>query len=730
MASILGSLRNKLPGAPPKTTAPQTGGLPQQSAGRPNPAIPPGAHAPTTQSPNAATGGLKGGTKSAAPSLGTAPKYDLTQAAQDYSNLKLARQTFDQDFLLKLHQLYFQEAPDTAYLTILGPDKQNIVEQVVDPTVTFTVDKTVDFILAKGVSVRVDADRNPLTGPDQRQIAANTVKFSWDWNDKHVPGLNSFHRRTWLLCMRGAYVAEYSWLDATQADDLLDGFPIKLTLHDPFHVAWATDANHAVQRVIVAKRRYASDLPDAWRTKLGENVKDSDVFDLYEYFDRVQMGAIVGNIIVSDLHPHGYTDINGSPMVPFEIRQHHPVEILKSSARPIINGVNPESVIVGMPPVGKIIQMVEQKSWLLTFARHTLKDGGVPYLFTTGNVSIDPKARHIKGNSPDAKAEWMQAPGINDNILKLAQYIDDSIQQGGIGSGLMKGDVNSGLTGVAVNQMTTLPKRQMEAVAESLEHGLESEAQIILGLIKGNTAPSTAQKYQHVTKQPLSLAGTDAHAFTDGQDLALSHLITGRLDSGINYLSIDGVVSVECDVTPHETLDKLTSMRFAMDAMNAKTQKIPDEELYALLHFTDPENAARRMAWQTMKGDPNMPFARTEAMRAMLIERRGVWDDATIQQQLQQIDQIEQQAAQSLLQELLAQPVTMPAQPSDMGGGTGGSQVPPAPPGGSPPPPGAPPGAPPPPTAPPGAPPAGPPPGPPPTGGSPPPPPPASVGAY
>lgn len=578
-----------------------------------------------------------------------APKYQLEDAASDWSAILNIRRQFDQNVTLIVDQFYRQRDPDTPYFNV--PDRDgvtNLAKQVTDPTLTFMVDKTTAYNLSGDMAVHCPADRNAASARNLR-LCEDLISFTLAYNEERAPTHFSHHILHNMLMLTGMAPLELHYeSEATNPQGQYGGYPIKLTLHDPLAVAYLYDPDGSLSRVIVAKRVQVGELLPAWKKGSLSTRPDTDEVILFQDWNKVNFGAVVEGDIVAQ-YPHGYVDPWGNGFVPFIIGMHQPMIVRLGDVPPQLTYGSPRVIRVGRSPFMGLIGTLNNRSFLMTTQRYNIRENVAPWYVETGAVDVDhdSKTARIKEvGGGDWKME--EAPNVLENIAQGLDLTSKLIESGGASSTVMSGVTPNQASGVAVQGGTAMPKAMMEAVRRTHEQIIGQAGCMMLWMVGSNTQASEPRAFKADTGMDLHPSvisqvvqgrptdgvrqppepgqhPLDARVVNNGA-MQFYEWVTGDPRVPIDDLTVTGVNRVECGITPMDALPKETRMQMFTNMVQSEGQTgkkaLTDDMLYGdVLGVSNPQAFMARIATDEMLADPACPVRKFTALRNIAQDR-------------------------------------------------------------------------------------------------------------
>ena len=663
--------------------------------------------------PKPAEGNLSA--KSPAPQLGKAQqtrpapvgaKFDLSTCSQTYDRMRQLWNTYFNTKLLPIDN-YAEGRRSGDYLTIRGPDGQNLIYQVQDQTIPNVIEKTLAYITPDSVVPSVPIDLNPMMTDEQREIVAAFVSYVWDSQQLYEEG-DPFYERGRHIMTRGTYIAGYEWVDPEDMDMLPDDLPIRCRLYDLFEVGWTLDANGRVEAVIVAQKKYGSEIPDAELKKLGQDVDPTKEYETYLYVDRVQWGRAIGGVETHPLTPHGLFYPDGvTPMCPFAVVMHRPRVIRNGSVAPQVSGQSQIGRKIGVPPTYYLLNSSEILSRVQTVQMENIRRVGIATIYEKGRVKrpndtgLDLTEVSIE---LDDKGEigFITPPDVNANSDRFTQNIRDNFAgPAGVDNALMRSGQTGPSTGIGQSHQQSWTRGAAQAISQTIARGMEREMHIIVGMCKSKLTASPIAQVQHAypgTKIPTMGGAKDPLA--QGQTISFGYKAGGGEVSDLTFQGFRrGRVSVTPDtrLAPEAMMQVGTQLLMAKDQQTGKTV-MPLSVIVSKFFggiFDNPEQIEKLMALDTLAAQPGNPIMVMQQAAALIDRYAALMGEDAAQQARDQMAQYAQQNLPQMVQALFAAPLQPPNQPAPPPGGPppqGGPPppqgAPPPPPQGGPPPPG------------------------------------------
>ncbi len=584
--------------------------------------------------------------------------------------------------LQELDDWYFQREQTDPFIEILDVEGNNTVRQISSNEIRVWGERLISYITPEHLTVEVQPALNPRADTQCLQHIKNAIEFTWHWNDMYRFG-SLLTRRMFDLVCRGLYVAQYSWLDSSEANQVNGGYPIMVTMHDVFNTRWELDSDGMVNVVILAKKRMARQIREPWLQTAGQQYSPTDEVEIYEYWDRENHGVVIGGTVVKELTPHKYTSVDGTPICPFAIPIHLEHDENQADTSPQFSGTGLLSVRVGTPVLESLLPVVRNKSKLLTAQFESIRRAAIPVIAVHDNPGreIGDIAQSIEEGilvlPKDGKAEWMTPPPIVQQIGGALDYYDKTqVGTAGAASSILSGTSPTGTSMLSTNASTNLARQNAMMAAKTLSVGLTREAMIICGLIKANTKSSTARNY--FAASGFKLDSTRPGDYTDGAPLAHSSAMTGSDQEPIDPYTFNGFRIARVAVVPEEREPAAAKRTAGLQLLSMQQLRMPLDYIYAeYFEHPNPQELLARLDMEALVRDPNLPFMKLNGLMRYLQDLTGTLDPGLVDQAKSQAQQALPQIVQATIQQILAQALPQGggalAQP---GGAPGGPPVP------------------------------------------------------
>jgi hypothetical protein len=623
----------------------------------------------------------------AAPKAAAKSTYDINRATADYSALRAGLLTWFNDTLGPINDFYELTEPTTPFVSITDEKGKNTVYQCVDPTIRNYTDAVCAFVRAEKIRVRCPSERNP--GAEQQDLSdtENMLRLVWQIQDEIQVG-DFIEERKKLLCLRGMYFAQVTLLDPDDADESYMGFPLRLDLVDPYDVAWETGQDGALSLVIVQKRRIARELPQKWLAAAGITDLNTEC-EVLEAFDCMAHGAIVNNKVVKPMAPHGYVDLIGRPAVPFAVCMMSPGPQRQGGVGPLASGVSQRGKRVGYPLVAALLKDAKKRSRILTMLFHAAKMQSMPFLevkglnLRDGGPGVDFKTGvGLFDKDPGAGMRWVPPPDASPALKLMLDAINQDLQSSSANVSILQGQIQTNVSGVAANHMTSWARSKAESLAITLEHGLVREGQLIIGNLRNHLQPSTARQIQKATgAAPLLSQGEHSPLTQDGYALPFYERATGDKLRPIDSYTLEKISEIEVSIESDTRTPMESEMAMAKEyATVADANGDPLVDLNwirsNLMHIDNTAEVDRQVTLRRMLSQGNNPYATVKQLEALLDEWETVVEDPEqLQSYRAQVDQAKQQAISTAFNQAFQsfqQAMSTPAQAQTPIGAPGG----------------------------------------------------------
>jgi hypothetical protein len=629
---------------------------------------------PTTAALSSST--LKGGT--GATSSHFSQSYDLTKAETDFATIKGITIDYTTNILGIIDQEYNLRNPDTPYL---GPLKgPNRLKQTTHPGLTFFVEKGMAYVLGEDMSVYCSEAENPMAPARFRRYAERLIKMVFDWAHDMAPGWHDVRRMCKLLFLEGGVALEGGYLAGPDAASYNSGYPLKLDVHSLRHIAYRFNGKTLTQ-LWVMKKRLVGDLPDEYLTGSLADAQPTQEVTLTEYWDQTSFGVANGQEEIVPLGPHGYVDCFGQGFIPYTIGFFDPTEWYRGGQTFNVNGIDPVSQIVGMPPVWSLVNLVQDQSFALTLWRKVLIDNGIPEKIITGppnSVHYDPNKRTWTAANKDSSVQVLEMPQAHVPTQQYMQYLDMLFEEGAANRGMMSGAQSLGQSGHAMMQQTQTVKRVWESVGEVLQDTLSRHSKKYLWMVGTNTQSSVAQKVHQQYGTTFNLAAKSK--INKSQPLPYSTKITQNPSEQIVDFTFRDIDHVKIRIAPYNKLpdEQRVALGSQMAIVEEAKLDVTKEFVWGeLLGFSNAGTILAAKKAQNLTAQ-NPTLAQIDAYEAHLIMIKGEipedeWNqlsDQWVQTKPQAIFTASQQIQQQMLQSASqsAPPYQHPGAPTGQGG--------------------------------------------------------------
>jgi len=592
--------------------------------------------------------------------------YDPTRIQSDFGNWRTNLLSYYTTTIKSVDDYYEMRQPNSPYFQIYDLQGNPTAYQYISPIIRSGVDSVLSFVRSDSIAIRVPAGDSPGASQEDLSDTESVLRFIYDYHSENVP-YDQMEERKLLLALRGAYVAQFTWLDdPADAQALNNGMPMRIDVHDPLDCSYILGNTHALEKIIVQKRRTASELPLDWQTQL-DVTDENQEFVVLEYFDRTHSAAVVGTDVVKPLTPHGYVNNAGEPCVPFVLCQHKARPQRLGQIGPDASGLSQRAFIVGTPLVESILPLAEIDSRVKTYfmyntkltARGLLKMKGVVQREGNANVDMDAGVIELE-DSPSSDAQWLSPPALAQAITPFLSMLSSDIAQAYISGGILSGEIQQNVSGIAANHMTSFARSKAIDFSYSFARGLTNECSLMIGMMRYNLIASAARLYAQANNgAQLPLADPNSE-LAKGHPMPFSSRITGDEHRPIDPVTFANINRVIVDVTPDTKTPRESDYQTAIALKQANGLVDDDYIRSKFLHIDNVAEVNQRIALQGQLNDPQSPFAQLKAREAMLNELAPLLDPAQVAQYRQQYAV---QGAQ-ILADMFSTPIAPPQGPT------------------------------------------------------------------